>query len=190
LEQQKISGRAGSAVLHSSGGSAKIARQAAVFASVFLPLLGLFPSCSASREEIPPRTSAAVGRIAWAQWPAAAGWEARTGGGSYDTAELARLRRWTEERDAFFTVFATTDCPECREYLPSLFRIFEEAGIDSSRIALYGLDETMSEPSGYHRNFAIPAVPCVFVSRAGAAAGVIAYPHFDWLEGLLDLLSK
>lgn len=89
-----------------------------------------------------------------------------------------------------FIIFATSYCEVCKDNLPIIFKIFDEAKIPNDRIQLFGLDEEYEEPSGTYKNFNIETAPCLFVLKDGKTLGSVKGPKYNWLEGMIDILEK
>ncbi|MDH7514825.1 MAG: hypothetical protein QHI48_02960 [Bacteroidota bacterium] len=148
--------------------------------------------CNGTRDST--KSSAAgpaiVGIMSWREWVAATGWDIRNEVHHFPEEKLRHLRSLVERNNASFIVFASSRCEECHEHLPRIFSMFEEAGIDTSRVTLVGVDESLREPTGAFARFEIPSTPCVVVLRGETVAGMIAYPDFRWLNGMLRILES
>lgn len=152
---------------------------------LFLAALFLV-ACSGAKNDSPQMT----GKFTWDEWRARTGWpNAEQIGYKPDPADYSTLAAVPEYGDYRFVVFGSTHCDECREELPKLFadlRLADERGY----VTLYGLDEDLTEPTGFYENYDIPTTPTLFVMKNGRQIGMITYPDFDWLGGVLKIVEK
>ena len=107
-----------------------------------------------------------------------------------DKNKISRLSDIISNNDYNFVVFAGADCEDCHEYLPALFKLFDESGIDEGKYDIFVLDNKLEEPGGSHNDFDIPTTPTVFILNGKDQIGMITYPYYDWLNQIISILEE
>lgn len=131
-----------------------------------------------------------VGPSTWEYWQANAGWDLYEAFDyEPDNDEIAKLTKLLAGKDFSFVVFATTYCEDCEQNIPRAFKVFKKTKIPEDRIKLFGLDESLKEPSGDYRKYEIISTPVIFIEIDKKVIGEASYPY-QWLENFIEILEK
>ncbi len=97
----------------------------------------------------------------------------------------------TVQQDVEVLVFFGTWCGDSKREVPHFFKIADEAGIDSARIRLYGLDRSKKSPDGFSASYGIERVPTFIFLKHGNEIGRITEKPQLSLEGdMLTILAS
>ncbi len=94
----------------------------------------------------------------------------------YKPAE-AVVNSFIAQKDSVtFMIFFGTWCPDSHYVVPRFYKILEVAGIDKSRVTLFGLDRTKKDAAHFAANFNIQHVPTIIILKEGKEMGrVVEY---------------
>ena len=88
-------------------------------------------------------------------------------------------------------VFFGTWCGDSKREVPHFLKIADEAGIDSARIKLYGLDRSKKSQDGVSAGYGIERVPTFIFLRDGKEVGRITEKPQGSLESdMLTILAQ
>lgn len=95
------------------------------------------------------------------------------------------------QRDVEVLVFFGTWCGDSKREVPHFFRIADDAGIDSARIRLFGLDRSKKSPDGFSNSYGIERVPTFIFLKHGSEIGRITEKPQASLEAdMLTILAS
>jgi thiol-disulfide isomerase/thioredoxin len=138
-----------------------------------------------------PERPKILGEISWDKWKNTAGWNDYSASKYQpNIKKINLLKSLIKEKEINFIIFASSFCDECMHEVPILFRIFEFAGIDSSKIMLVGLDENSQEPSGIYKNYDIKSVPTLIILSKNIIVGKVEPPDNEWTEFIIEYLQN
>ncbi len=133
-----------------------------------------------------------LGRMSWLEWQQKAGWA------SYDAGDynipfdfIKSLRQRMEGREITFVIFGASWCPDVREGLPQIIKLFALLPVGEDRIELYGVDRDKLDPGNVALTYSLKKVPTLIVLEGGKEIGrIVEFPLLSWYEDLLDILKK
>ncbi len=105
-----------------------------------------------------------------------------------DQDDLLTFNDLIREKHYTFVLFAGLDCQDCHDNIPKILKIYDMAGIKESEYSIYVLDNKLEEPSGFYKIFDIPTTPSLFILDKDKEVGLIAYPYYNWLEMMIELI--
>ena len=135
-----------------------------------------------------------TGKSTWEKWKSETDWDLIETYDYYfpDENKLSKLKQLISKIDTSkieIIIFATTFCDECQVNIPKLFKILESINFPENQIQLYGLDNSLEEPTGEYLKYDIPSTPFVFVKYDNEIIADIGYPYL-WLDTLIEIMEE
>lgn len=137
-----------------------------------------------------PLAKMLIGETTWPKWQAETGWEAADWY-RLPPEKVATLKKLQQQSQAVFMIFGGSWCMDTHQQLGMIMAILEQAEVPESRVKLYGVDRSKTEPSGAAVKHAIQRVPTmVVVSDKGEVGRIVEYPQTTWEDDMIRILSK
>ncbi len=132
-----------------------------------------------------------IGETSWENWKAESGWNL-IDYYSYqpDTALLTKLANVVEKHNLTFLVFASSICEDCKEEVPKIFKLFDNANIPLEKIRLIGLDRDVKEPSGEYEHYNLKKLPLLIIFSNDNKFAEISSNGKDWLKSILTYFNN
>jgi hypothetical protein len=145
-------------------------------------------SCSTVRDD----RADLLGFVSWDYWKANSGWtDFSAADYSPDSADVSAIGKFAATRSGIsFVVCGSAGCDHCREHLPRIYKLLNQAKIPAEKIRLLGLDKFAEEPSGIYKKYGVEFVPAVVVLSDGKVIGTAGYPKYNWSKEIKEILEK
>lgn len=140
-------------------------------------------SCSSLKEK------PAIGMFSWEQWQEKNPWFRMIDTNNYDNIKINELSELLKQKNIKLIIIVTSFCDECIESLPIIINILKQANITTDSYTIFGLDDSLTEPTGYYKSFSIHSTPDIHVLINNKDVGSISYPSI-WLDSLINILKN
>jgi hypothetical protein len=132
-----------------------------------------------------------LGETSWQKWKNSAGWNDYSASNYQpNPKKVNKLKNLLKEKEANFIIFASSFCDECKHEVPILFKLFELAELDSSKIRLVGLNENLQEASGIYKDYDLTSTPTLIILSKNIVIGKVEPPDNAWLEFIIEYLEN